>query len=156
MPLPLLLDSNILSKIMRPALEEHRPIVVSIQRLLEDIRFEVCVPEIVDYEHRRKLLHLTQRPHQARKWAHEALHVLDRLASVGYVPLTTDTMRLAASIWAHTRAQGQSRSPEENLDVDVILAAQARQVGGHIVTTNDKHFRNIAEIFDWKTFHEDP
>jgi predicted nucleic acid-binding protein len=156
MPLPLLLDSNILSKIVRPALEEHRPVVVTIQRLLQDLRFEICVPEIVDYELRRKLLHLTQRPHQARRWAQEALLALDRLTSLAYVPITTDTMKLAASIWAHTRAQGQSRSPEDHLDIDVILAAQARQVGGHIVTTNDKHFRNIADIFDWQTFHEVP
>jgi predicted nucleic acid-binding protein len=40
------------------------------------------------------------------------------------------------------------------LDVDVILAAQARQAGGHIVTTNERHFRDIAEVVDWKFFQE--
>jgi hypothetical protein len=38
------------------------------------------------------------------------------------------------------------------LDVDVILTAQAEQAGGQILTTNEKHFRNIAEIFDWRSF----
>jgi len=70
---------------------------------------------------------------------------------MGYIPLTTKSMRLAADIWAQTRANGQLRGPEDDLDVDVILAAQARQAGGYILTTNEKHFRSIAEVFDWKT-----
>jgi len=61
-------------------------------------------------------------------------------------------MRLAASLWAQTRAEGQLRGSEENLDVDVILAAQARQAGGQIITTNERHFRNIADVFDWRSF----
>jgi predicted nucleic acid-binding protein len=152
MPLPLLLDSNILSQIVRPTVEENRPVVTTIARLLRDVRFRVYVPEIIDYELRRKLLHLAQRPHQSRKWAQEALTVLDRLVLTGYLPLTTETMRLAARTWAQTRAHGLSRGPEDSLDVDVILAAQAKQVGGHILTTNERHFRNIAEIFDWRSF----
>jgi predicted nucleic acid-binding protein len=152
MPLPLLLDSNILAKILRPDLEENKSAAVAILRLQEDPRFQIYVPEIIDYELRRKLLHLGHRPHQARKWAREALADLDELVSVGYVPLTTETMRLAAGIWAQTRAAGQLRGPEDSLDVDVILAAQARQAGGHIITTNEKHFRNIAEVFDWMPF----
>jgi predicted nucleic acid-binding protein len=36
--------------------------------------------------------------------------------------------------------------------VDIILAAQARQIGGHIVTANVKHFRTIAEVFDWTAY----
>jgi predicted nucleic acid-binding protein len=152
MPLPLLLDSNILAKILRPDLDENKPVAVAILHLQEDPRFQVFIPEIVDYELRRKLLHLGHRPHQGRKWAREALVDLDELVSLGYVPLTTETMRLAARIWAQTRSAGQLRGPEDGLDVDVILAAQARQAGGHIITTNEKHFRNIADIFDWMPF----
>jgi len=48
MPLPLLLDSNILSKVVRPTVEEHKPIAATIFRLLQDTRFKVCVPEIID------------------------------------------------------------------------------------------------------------
>jgi len=151
MPLPLLLDSNILSKVLRPELDENQPVAEAIFHLQEDSRFQVCIPEIVDYELRRKLLHLGHRRHQARKWAREALADLDEWISLGYVPLTTEAMRLAASLWAETRVEGQLRGPEDSLDADVILAAQARQAGGHIVTTNEKHFRGIAEIFDWKS-----
>src|SRR6185295_2394605 len=109
-------------------------------------------PEIVDYELRRKLLHIGHRRHHGRTWALEALANLDELVSVGYLPLSTETMRLAASLWAQTRAEGQLRGSEENLDVDFILAAQARQAGGQIITTNERHFRNIADVFDWRSF----
>jgi predicted nucleic acid-binding protein len=150
MPLPLLLDSNILAKILRPELEDNQPAAEAIFRLQEDPRFRVFVPEITDYELRRKLLHLGHRKHQARKWAREALSELDDWVSLAYFPLTTEAMRLAARLWAQTRADGELRGPEDSLDADVILAAQARQAGGQVVTTNEKHFRNIAEIFDWR------
>src|SRR4051794_37104615 len=125
MPRPLLLDSNILSRVVRPEVEENKPVAHAILRLLEDPQVELCVPEIIDYELRRKLLHLGQHRHHARKWAREALALLDELVVIGYVPLTTDTMRLAAGLWAKTRGEGRLRGPEESLDVDVILAAQA-------------------------------
>ncbi|MFL6234078.1 MAG: PIN domain-containing protein [Thermoanaerobaculia bacterium] len=152
MPSPLLLDSNILSKVVHPSVEEHRPVAAAIQRLLEDHRFVVFVPEVTDYELRRKLLHIGHRPHQGRKWAREALINLDQMASLGYLPLTTETMRLAASLWAQTRSEGRLRGPEESLDIDIILVAQARQAGGQIVTTNEKHFWGIADLFDWRSF----
>jgi predicted nucleic acid-binding protein len=151
MPLPLLLDSNILSKIVHPV-REHDLMTVTVGRLLQDSRFKIYVPEIIDYELRRKLLHLAQHPHQARRWARESLYYLDRLVATGYVPLTTETMRLAASLWADSRARGQSRSSIASLDVDVILAAQANQTGAQIVTTNEKHFHGIADVFDWRLF----
>jgi predicted nucleic acid-binding protein len=152
MPLPLLLDSNILGLVVRPTVEENAPVVATIARLFGDVRFRVYLPEIIDYELRRKLLHLTQRPHQARKWAQEALKILDRFALTNYAPVTTETMRLAAKPWAQTRAKGSSRGPEDGLDVDVILAAQAKLAGGQILTTNEKHFRDIADVFDWRSF----
>jgi predicted nucleic acid-binding protein len=156
MPQPLLLDNNILSKVLRPELDDNKPVVAAIARLQEDSEFRIYVPEIIDYELRRKLLHLGYRQSQTRKWARDALVSLDELVSMGYLSLTTKALRLAADIWAQTRANGQLRTPEDRLDVDVILAAQARQAGGYILTTNEKHFRNIAEIFDWKSLQDLP
>ncbi|HEX4959762.1 MAG TPA: PIN domain-containing protein [Thermoanaerobaculia bacterium] len=149
MPRLLLLDSNVLSKVVRPDLDENRPVAATINHLAADSHFEICVPEIIDYELRRKLLHLTHRPHHPRKWAQDALVLLDRWVALSYAALTTETMRLAAKIWAQTRAKGELRSPEVSLDIDAILAAQATQTGGAIITTNEKHFRNIADVFDW-------
>jgi predicted nucleic acid-binding protein len=151
MPKLLLLDNNILSKILRPEVQENQPVFDAISRLQGNPQLRIFVPEIVDYELRRKLLHLGYRQRQTRKWAREALFGLDKWVSIGYIPLTTKVMRLAADIWAQTRANGQLRGPEDDLDVDVILAAQARQAGGYILTTNEKHFRNIAHVFDWRT-----
>ena len=152
MTLPLLLDSNILGQIVQPVAEQNRPVVTIMRRLFRDVRYQICFPEVVDYELRRKLLHLAQHPHQARKWAREALKGLDQLVSKNYIPITTETMRLAAKLWAQTRISGRPRGSEEKLDIDVILAAQAQQAGGQIITTNEKHFRDIAEVFDWRSF----
>ena len=49
------------------------------------------------------------------------------------------------------RGEGRLRGPEESLDVDVILAAQAKQVGGQVVTMNEKHFRDLADVYDWRS-----
>jgi predicted nucleic acid-binding protein len=151
MPLPLLLDSNILGKVVHPERGDE-PITITVGGLLEDPRFSIYVPEIADYELRRKLLHLSQHPHQARKWARESLRFLDALVARGYVALTTEAMRLAAKLWAESRIRGRSRDEERGLDADVILAAQAREQGAYIVTTNEKHFWEIAPVFDWRPY----
>src|SRR5687768_5126316 len=145
----LLLDSSILGRMVRPEVEENRPVVSALIRL-GDMGFRILVPEIIDYELRRKLLHLAFHPHQPRRWAEAALNHLEELGAAGYVSLTTDTLRLAARLWADSRAQGQSRDHEDGLDVDVILAAQACQNGAYIVTSNEKHFQGMAPIFDWR------
>jgi predicted nucleic acid-binding protein len=152
MTLSLFIDSNILGQLVQPVAEKNRPVVTLMERLFHDVRYQICFPEIVDYELRRKLLHLAHHPHQARKWAREALKDLDQLVSRNYIPITTETMRLAAELWAQTRISGRPRGSEEKLDIDVILAAQAQQAGGQIITTNEKHFRDIAEVFDWRSF----
>lgn len=156
MPQPLLLDSSILSCVLRPEIADNGPVATAILQLLEDPRYEILVPEIIDYELRRKLLHMGHHRHQARRWAKEALILLDELVSVGYLPLITNTMRLAAMLWTQTRAKGELRGPEEDLDVDVILAAQARQVGGHVVTANEKHFKHLVGVFDWRLNQPSP
>jgi predicted nucleic acid-binding protein len=152
MPLPLLLDSNIMASVVRPEIPANKPVASAVFRLMNDGRFRPCVSEIVDYELRRKLLHLAHHRHQGRRWAREALALLDEMAAFAYVPLTTSMMRMAAEIWAQERAGGRPRAPEENLDLDVILAAQARYAGGQVITTNERHFRGIAEIFDWRPY----
>lgn len=152
MRLPLLLDSNILACVVRPALPENMPVATAVLRLLADEGLRPCVPEIADYELRRKLLHLAQRRHQGRAWARESLVRLNDLTATGYVPHTTEAMRMAAEIWAQERANGRPTADEMSLDADVILAAQARQEGGHVVTLNERHFRNLVEIFDWRPY----
>lgn len=79
----------------------------------------IAVPEIVDYELRRELI-------RARKV--DSINRLDRFIGdphVRYIPLTTGSMRLAAALWAQLRQRGTPTAPDEDIDVDVIAAAQA-------------------------------
>lgn len=56
----LLLDTGILGKLCHPNRRESRPVVLWLEALLtaQNRPIQVIVPEIADYELRRKLLHL--------------------------------------------------------------------------------------------------
>ena len=105
------------------------------------------VPEIADYEVRRELLRAQKRACIAR---------LDRLKTrIGYTPITTEVMLLAAELWAEARRQGRPTTDDRALDGDVILAAQAvvRGRGGDevvIATTNVGHLGRFADARNWE------
>jgi predicted nucleic acid-binding protein len=106
------------------------------------------VPEVVDYELRRELL-------RAGKTA--AIGRLDAFNSAipaRYGPLTTTSIRLAAQLWADLRNRGLPTSNPEELDVDVILAAQALNSGfpaGDVVvaTSNPAHLSRLVTANLW-------
>lgn len=109
----------------------------------------VRVPEISDYEVRRELLRAGRAEGVAR---------LDRLAeAIGYLSLDTEAMRMAARLRADARAQGRPTAPDESLDADVILAAQAATpaeengVEGVVVaTTNPRHLSRFVDARPWE------
>lgn len=108
----------------------------------------MLVPEISDYEIRRELL----RADRIR-----GLSRLDRLAEdLGYLPLTTEALRLAARFWADARNQGQPTASDESLDADVILAAQAATLQGDtddgvvVATTNPRHLSRFVDARLWQ------
>jgi predicted nucleic acid-binding protein len=73
----------------------------------------------------------------------------------GYEPLTTDVMITAAEFWADARKRGLPTGTERELDVDVILAAQAwalEQDGNEVVvaTTNPRHLSRFVEAGSWQ------
>ncbi len=79
--------------------------------------YEAKVPEIADYEIRRELLRMDK---------FGDIKVLDNLKNIlGYIPITTEAMLLAAEFWARVRKQGRPTAHNKALDGDVILAAQA-------------------------------
>ncbi len=143
----LLLDTGILGRLCHPRKKENRPVAEWLSQLLMgDDDVQVFVPEIADYELRRKLLHLIakgQATHQS----------LDRLDDLGrlleYLPLDTPIMRKAAELWANARGQGMPTAAEPALDGDVILAAQALAVTGTVVTTNPKHVSRFVDAKEW-------
>lgn len=109
---------------------------------------QILVPEIADYEVRRELI----RAGRTRGITH-----LDQLkATAGYLPITTDTMLLAAELWAQARRQGQPTAPDLALDADVILAAQARLLAQReqdpvvVATTNVGHLARFVSARLWR------
>ena len=113
----ILLDSSPLGTLSNPA-QTPEVIAISVWAAdCDDAGHTLYVPEVIDYEIRRELL-------RAGKSA--GLVKLNALkASLVYLPLTTDTMLLAADLWAQSRRRGQPTGDPKKLDIDVILAAQA-------------------------------
>lgn len=143
-----LLDSGPLGMIAHPQASEE------IEAWLDDLDAKgvlTLIPEIADYEVRRELLQADRT---------KSIQRLNRYKLVlGYVPLTTDTMLLAAELWAQVRKQGRPTADSKALDGDVILAAQATLLTrvGHdvtIATTNVKHLSLFVDAREWQTIIE--
>lgn len=82
----------------------------------------IVLPDIIDYETRRALLH--------RGYA-KRLRELDRLiALVATVQLTRDVLLDAADLWAQARRLGRKTGDDKTLDIDMILCAQTRALRG--------------------------
>jgi len=78
-----------------------------------------------------------------------------RGSSIDYVPITTQTMLLAAEFWAQVRKQGKPTADNKALDGDVILAAQVSllsSVGYEVViaTTNVNHLSRLVTAKEWQ------
>jgi predicted nucleic acid-binding protein len=99
------------------------------------------IPEIADFEVRRNLI-LEQREHSLLR--------LDNLTNrARYFPLNTDAIRLAARYWAHARRTGWSVGDPNELNADVIIAAQATLAKALIVTNNVGHLAQFVEALPW-------
>ena len=147
----LLLDTGMLSQVCYPFPLENRPFCEwFLSALGEPDKYELVIPEIADYELRRKLIHLkVYRGHRA---AAESLVRLDELVDqVDYQPIDSETMHQAANFWAEARGTGRPTAPEPALDGDVILAAQAFTSDGQVLTNNPKHLGRFVQIFDWQS-----
>jgi predicted nucleic acid-binding protein len=108
----------------------------------------VFMPEIADYEVRRKLLHIG---------ATAGVRRLDQLkAGLEYSPITTDVMLRAAELWADLRRAGVPTAAPGSLDGDCILAAQALLAVGPgdvltVATDNVGHLSRFVDAQTWET-----
>jgi len=85
----------------------------------------VFVPEIADYEVRRKLIHIQ---------AIAGIRRLDRVkATLDYAPITTDVMLRAAELWA------AARSAELGLLVSVLFSLRTGQTPVNSPNQNRGH-----------------
>lgn len=143
----LLLDSGPLGLLTQPRISFD---VAAINRwLIHRLRLgdRVVVPAIVYYEIRRELL-------RAEKAA--GLLRLDAFTQADphrYLRLSDAALRLAAELWAKARQQGRPTSAALDLDVDVILAAQALTLHTAsevvVVTTNPRHLKPFVSAVLW-------
>lgn len=142
----LFLDSGPLGLITQPQ-RSHE--VLAITDWLKDCLLagaRVLVPAIVYYEIKRELLRANKAIGIAR---------LDAFVNADpdrYVPLTDDALRLAAELWAQSRQVGRPTADAKALDIDVLLAAQARRMGvaAVIATTNQKHLSQFIAARHWR------
>ncbi len=108
---------------------------------------DVRIPDICDYEVRRELL---------RAGRTAGLRRLDQLrGALEVVEISTRQLMVAAALWADARQTGQPTAGNRELDGDMILVAQARQVaeasGKRVVlaTTNVGHLARFADARLW-------
>jgi len=145
----LLLDTNILTRLCYQGRNENQVISDWLSDLLRVHGHEliVCIPEIADYEARRGLLHVALQSGRSTTKRLERLDELNELLT--YLPLTTPTLRMAARLWAEGRHAGRPTATKESLDGDVILAAQALEVSGIVVTENVRHLSLHVTTCQW-------
>jgi predicted nucleic acid-binding protein len=108
------------------------------------------LPEIADYEVRRELLRLRKTTSVRR------LDILKSTASDTFMPITSDAMLRAADLWASVRQQGRPTADPQELDADVILAAQTllrrfAQPQVIVATTNPGHLSHFLTAADWRS-----
>jgi predicted nucleic acid-binding protein len=142
----ILLDTGILGELCHPSDAQSQPAMNWVTEALAR-NAEVILPEICDYELRRKLLHLIRKG-QSKQRSIDRLDELGKL--LDYLPLDTDTMLRAAELWADARSRGLPTAPDHSLDGDVILAAQTLEVGGMVVTNNPKHLSRFVTAQLWQ------
>jgi predicted nucleic acid-binding protein len=142
----LLLDTGLLGQLCHPGNSANKPASDWVQAILRSgSEDRVFLPEVCDYELRRKLLHLIQKGQSTQR----SIQRLDELGELlDYLPLETSMMRKAAEFWCDSRLRGNQTASNESFDGDVILAAQAAAVSGTVVTTNRKHLAQFVPARD--------
>ena len=144
----LVLNTGVLGRLCHPYNAKNRPVVAWLTALLrtQGDQVQIHLPEIADYELRRKLLHMIAKGQATAK----SIERLDALGDdLDYLPLDTPVMRRAAELWAELRSRGAPTAGARALDADVILAAQAESVAGTVVTDNTKHLARIVDARRW-------
>lgn len=141
-----LLDSGPLGRLAHPRRAQNEEVRGWLATLVSAGIIAV-LPEIVDYEHRRKMLHIGSA---------SSVRYLDELKeNIVYAPLNTQAMLRAARLWADARRSGLPTTPEDRLDVDVILSAQALDLAENgdevvVATTNPRHLARFVDARDWQ------
>lgn len=135
----LVIDTGVLGRICNPALFE------TLCREMEaiasaDLDTVFILPEVVDYEERRKLEHLARsKDAQKKSYAQESLRRLNLVReTLTPAEVTNQVVREAAKLWALARIKGRPTAPDKSVDFDVIIASHCRLEKAQVLTFNRK------------------
>jgi toxin FitB len=134
----ILLDTGPLGMLVH---KNPRPEIKMWSRAQLAARVELRIPDICDYELRRKLIHVDST---------RSIQKLDELREdYGVIAITTDILMESSHLWSAIRKVGLATAPPDALDGDVILMAQARSIENLfdeviIATTNVGHLNRLS------------
>lgn len=110
----------------------------------------VCIvsSNIVDYEVRRKFIHIKSK----------GLSNLDNLREViEFLPLTPEVMRTSAELWAKARKIHRRTAEDKAIDGDMIVSAHWKILSAKyperyivVATDNLRHLRLFCEAQKWR------
>jgi len=148
MSLTVFLDAGPLGLITNPS---RPPTTVSCLRWTVDMMtagHHFLVPAIADYEVRWEL------ERAGRTAGLAALDAWNNAAPDRYLPLSDSALRLGAKLWARARNAGTPTADPKELDADVLIAAQALDMGLPpadfiIATVNVGHLTLFAPADLW-------
>ncbi len=145
----LLLDTNVLRRLCHP--NRHADVQAWYRGWVNyghaGGEVEFVISAIADYELRRGYIYRLDQSHDART----SLENLDELCEVWDVQqISARNFREAARLWADARRGGYSTAPEHDVDWDILIAAQAKEIPAVVVTSNEKHLiRYNVDARDW-------
>ncbi|WP_066377106.1 MULTISPECIES: nucleic acid-binding protein [unclassified Anabaena] len=113
----------------------------------------VCSSELCDYEIRRSLILTSLKQTQP-----PSIQSLDELREIiSFLPVTSELLKKASSLWADARIQGVPTADNKSLDIDIIICSQWQMLKEEfparyivIATTNVKHLSRFAEAKIWR------
>jgi hypothetical protein len=143
-----LLDSSPLGILTNPSNSAQVRACRQWAAALQTAGWRVLLPEIIDYELRRELIH--------RKSLNGLANLNWYRQQLDYLPLTTAVMDYAADLWAAARWAGLPTAGPRDLNADVILAAQALTLGEPsviVATTNVAHLSRFVPADVWQNIH---
>jgi predicted nucleic acid-binding protein len=138
------LDSGPLGLLTNPKLPPATVAILAWAKSMRGAGCRIVVPAIADYEVRREL----ERAGKASGIAEL------NTWNTEYLPLSDSALRLASKLWAQARTAGTATADPKEIDGDVLIAAQAIDVGLPtsdfvIATSNPGHLAQFVPCDLW-------
>ncbi len=146
------LDTNILSYLTNPNENQLGIDITSwLERMLS--RAYVVSSDICDYEIRRSLLF-----DKKKSGGGSGLNILEEWRTrIDFLPVNHNVFVLASELWAENSVNARPNKAKENIDVDIIIAAQWRLLQNDhpgqrvvLVTENIRDFHKLCDVDLWR------